>query len=282
MNKLYDLGINERKNDNMHIFIKKAIVIFGMLLLCLSFLVQEFYYVLEYFIMEKASLAPIKASIITAITCAVLRCLSIMMIIVGLASLAHEKPLFESARKQVYRYFAYWGCLVTAIANLSWDFLYTVLPAKDSSSVPAVFSFEPLVDLSHYFSEITFPVLGILGIVFTVAFVFGICVNANIWLNRIGAVLWVIFAYEMLHNMILHAEYSALFWVFILVCYAIIGASVLTCRRNKSDVLIPKYEVILIDLEDTDDEEGEEGSIYDDTEHDFSIFMPKGVTPPKE
>ena len=42
MNKLYDLGINERKNDNMHIFIKKAIVILGMLLLCLSFFVQEF------------------------------------------------------------------------------------------------------------------------------------------------------------------------------------------------------------------------------------------------
>ena len=213
----------------------------------------------------------IEAALIVALFYAVITFAAVVLLCSALTSILHDKSLIESGRKQMYRYFAFFGLLPLLITNLSWNFIWSHLPAKTPNLITQIIEIEPVLDLTAKYDGIALYITVVSAVILILLFAYGIGVISNIWFNRVCAVFWLFYAYSTIYITTAYIEYGIWFLLFILLSYTLIGTVIFICRRKKEEPLVPKYELFILSL---DDDEGE-ASEDDNQEYDFSIFMPK-------
>ncbi|MBR6508997.1 MAG: hypothetical protein IKT38_00130 [Clostridia bacterium] len=212
----------------------------------------------------------IEAALIVALFYAVITFAAVVLLCSALTSILHDKPLIESGRKQMLRYFGFFLLLPLLITNLSWNFIWSHLPAKTPNLITQIIEIEPILDLTAKYDGIALYITVVSAVILILLFAYGIGVISNIWFNRVCVGLWFFYAYSTIYITTAYIEYGIWFLIFISLCYMFLGAAILICRRKVEEPLVPKYELFI--LSSDDDEETAEDN---DQEYDFSIFMPK-------
>ena len=212
----------------------------------------------------------IESALIVALFYAVITFLAVALLCGALTSILHKKPLIESGRRQMYKYFGFFLLLPLLITNLSWNFIWSHLPAKTPNLITQIIEIEPILDSTAKYDGITLYITVVSAVILILLFAYGIGVISNIWFNRVCAVFWVFYAYITVYITTAYIEYAIWFLLFIVLCYTLLGTAIFICRRKKEEPLVPKYELFILSLDDDEEETSED----DNQEYDFGIFMP--------
>jgi len=190
--------------------------------------------------------------------------LAAIVLIATLAYFLHEKPFFECVQHQSYRYFAFWGMLPLAIVPMGWEILspYFLLYPNVSSMLGKAGIFFDFV----LFLAIAFAILSV------VCYAYGLLIKSNIYLNAFCGVVYPLYICYAAFIVSVNFEYGKWFLIYIIACYFIEAALFVVHKKSNKKVLIPKYEIVILSIDEDEDEQEISG---DDTEYDFSIFMPK-------
>lgn len=195
----------------------------------------------------------IEAALIVALFYAVITFAAVVLLCSALTSILHDKPLIESGRKQIFRYFGFFLLLPLLITNLSWDFIWSHLPAKTPNLITQIIEIEPILDLTAKYDGIALYITVVSAVILILLFAYGIGVISNIWFNRVCVGLWLFYAYSTIYITTVYIEYGIWFLLFMLLSYTLIGTDIFICRRKKEEPLVPKYELFI--LSSDDDEE---------------------------
>lgn len=212
----------------------------------------------------------IESVLIVALFYAIISFIAVVLLCSALTSFLHNKPIIESIRVQLYRYFAFFGLLPLVITSLSWNFIFAHLPTKTHNLFTQIIEIEPILTLTAKCDGLVLCIMLVSATILTFLFAYGVGVISNIWLNRVCAIFWVFYGYRVLYITTAYIEYGVWFLLFILLCYALIAAAIIICRNKKEKPLIPQYELFILSLDDLEKTEEDQSQ---DT--DFSIFMPK-------
>jgi len=242
--------------------IKIPTLVFSLFLLWISYFIKGSPFELIYFVQTKvlkractAEAIGIDAPLIVAVFYAIITFLAIVLLFAAVFGIVYEKPLIESARKQLNRNAAFFGLLSNVVVSLAWEIIWCYLPAKPADYTAPITISGNLLDFASSFDDGLLSMSVIVVFAFFVAFVFGICVNSNVWLNVICGALWFVYSYQTLYVTTIYIEYGKWFLAFVLLCYLAITVSVLVSKVKKEEPLESKYKVLILSLDDEEDEE---------------------------
>lgn len=211
-----------------------------------------------------------EATLIVAMLYAAAVFLSVVLMCASLTSLLHGKPLVEAGRKQMYRYFAFFGLLPLVVTSLAWDFIWPYLPAKTPSLISEVMEIKPILHLTATYDGALLYITVLTAVVLWYLFAYGVGVNANIWFDIVCGVLWFFYVYDTLYVTTAYIEYGIWFLLFVLACYTMLGVIIVISKYQSQQPLLPQYEMLVFSLHG----EKEEDDDTEEDEEDFSLFMP--------